>query len=88
VNEATAMEIIQTEIIKHTVGGREYEICCRQTSEGWEVTTSYHGKQIGPVYRASVQPGTDLAHYNAKSVVEGLVRIAKSDLDAWNVKCY
>jgi hypothetical protein len=82
------MEIIPTEIILHTVGGREYEIRCRKTAEGWEAATFYHGKQLGPVYRASMQPGTDPRHYDAKSVVEGLVRIAKSDLDAWNVKCF
>lgn len=82
------MEIMDTEVTKHCVGGREYEIRCRETAEGWEVMTFYRGKQIGPVYRAAVQPGADPSRYHAKSVIDGLVRIAKSDLEAWNVKCY
>lgn len=81
-------ETINLEIIKHEVGGREYEIRARQTLEGWEVGTFYHGKQIGPVYRASVARGATHSQYNGKKVVQELVAVAKSDLDAWNMKCY
>jgi hypothetical protein len=82
------IDAMNLEVTTHAVGGREYEIRARQTCEGWEVGTFYHGKQIGPVYRAAVARGAKHSQYNAKKVVQELMAVAKSDLDAWNVKCY
>ena len=76
------------EIVRHTVGRREYQIHVRQHAQGWEVVILYEGKQVGPPYRASVPEGQDIRNYNAKSVTDGLVKIAKSDLDAWKSKCW
>jgi hypothetical protein len=81
-------ETTNLEVITHEAGGREYEIRAWQTLEGWEVGTFYHGTQIGPVYRASVERGANLRDYDGKKVVRELVAVAKSDLDAWNMKCY
>jgi hypothetical protein len=76
------------EILKHTVGGREYELHTRQTEQGWEVIILHDGRQIGPAYRASIPEGQQIGNYNAQSVIDGLVKIAKGDLDAWKSKCW
>jgi len=81
-------ETTNLEVITHEAGGRQYEIRAWQTLDGWEVGTFYHGTQIGPVYRASVACGAAHSQYNGKKVVQELVAVAKSDLDAWNMKCY
>lgn len=73
-------------LAKHAVNGIDYEIRIEVFVTDWQMQIFRTEKQVGPRFSISFETESDIQGYNMKSATDFLINIAKTELDAGNVK--